>query len=152
MATFPPPEPFPFATFPQVEATSATTSPPFSNVAAPTAVVDRPDIVLGVAGTFPFFPTEIRLKIWKANLRPQVLHVIYDLNYERKVRYAWMHGRQYRVAWHFNTAPNLANRSICQESRAEADKAGYQLLRLQDNVTEARWYNPEIDSLFLAIA
>jgi hypothetical protein len=152
MATSLTPESFPFATFPQVEATSTTTPPPFSNVAAPTAVVDRPGIVFGVAGTFqlfPFFPTEIRLKIWKANLRPQMLHVIYDLKYERQVRYTWMYGRQYRVAWRFNAAPNLANRSICQESRAEADKAGYQLLRLRDNVTEVRWCNPEIDSLFL---
>jgi hypothetical protein len=150
MATPLTPQFFPFATFPQVEATSATT-PPFSTVAAPTAVVDRLDVALGVAGTFPlfpFFPTEIRLKIWKANLCPQMLHIIYDLNYESHVRKSWMNGPQYRAAWRFTTSPatNLPNRYVCQESRAEV--AGYHLLRLRNNVAEARWYNPEIDSLF----
>jgi hypothetical protein len=77
-----------------------------------------------------------------------MLHIIYDLNYESHVRKGWMNGPQYRAAWRFTTSPatNLPNRYVCQKSRAEV--AGYHLLRLRNNVTEARWYNPEIDSLF----
>ncbi|KAE9362933.1 hypothetical protein N431DRAFT_433186 [Stipitochalara longipes BDJ] len=141
----------PFTVHPQVEA--LTNPPPFSTVAAPKPIIEQSHIILGVDGTFymfPFFPTEIRLKIWKANLRPQMLHIIYDVTLERDTRNTYMNGYQYRAAWRFNTSPamQMPNRFICQESRAEAEKAGYQLLRLRDDLTEARWYNHKIDSLF----
>ncbi|PMD60044.1 uncharacterized protein K444DRAFT_629885 [Hyaloscypha bicolor E] len=144
----------PFAIFPQAEA--VTPPLPFSTVATPTALVERAHIVLGPHGKFPlfpFFPTEIRLKIWKANLRPQILQVIYDITLESHRRRTYMHGRQYRAAWRFMSSPaaNMPNRFICQESRAEAGKetTGYELVRLMDDAAEARWFNYDIDSVFL---
>ena len=144
---------FPFATHPETEAMSAIalTVP---KVAPPTAVVPQGQIVLHTPGSFnrfPFFPPEIRLKVWKANLRPQTLHVIYDINLVTRERATYLRGRQYRAAWRFTCSPaaNMPNRSICQESRAEAEKQGYEVVRLKDNITEARWFNPEVDSLFL---
>jgi len=142
---------FPFTVYPQVEA--MTTLQLFSTIAAPKAILDRAHIALDVEGTFPlfpFFPPEIHLKIWRANLRPQMLHIIYDIGLESHKRNTYLHGRQYRAAWRFNTSPatQMPNRFICQESRVEAEKAGYDLLRLRNNLTEARWYNHETDSLF----
>jgi len=127
--------------------------PPFSTVAPPTAILDRAQIIEGIEETFPlfpFFPTEIRLKIWKANMRPQMLHIIYDTGVSSHVRGTYLHGRQYRATWRFTTSPatQMPNRFICQESRAETKKAGYQLMILRDNLTEARWYNHETDFLF----
>jgi hypothetical protein len=142
---------FPFAVYPQVEA--MTTLPPFFTIAAPKAVLDRADIALYVEGTFPLFPSfppEIRLNIWRANLRPQMRHIIYDIGLESHERNTYLHCRQYRAAWRFNTSPatQMPNRFICQESRAEAEKAGYDLLRLRNTLSEARWYNHRTDSLF----
>ena len=42
----------------------------------------------------------------------------------------------------------MPNRFICQESRAEVENAGYEVLRLKIDLTEARWYNPETDFVF----
>lgn len=68
-----------------------------------------------------------------------------------RTRCTYLNGGQYRATWHFiySSATNIPNRFTCQESRAEADEAGYEIVRLKDNVTQARWYNTEIDSLFL---
>jgi hypothetical protein len=146
-------EPLTFSASPKLETTKVL-SVPISSYAAPTPVVKGSDLVLGVPGTFhlfPFLPTEIRHKIWKANIRPHVFQVIYDVNFETDRRDSYMHGHQYRAAWRFTTSQinNVANRAICQESRAELAKAGYELLRLSDDPTKVRWFNPEFDTLFL---
>ncbi len=138
---------------PKLETTKAL-GPPVASYAAPTPVVKRSDLALDAPDTFhlfPFLPTEIRHKIWKANIRHQVLQVIYDVHYETYRRNSYLHGHQYRAAWRFTTSKisNVANRAICQESRAELAKAGYELLRLSDDPTKVRWFNPEFDTLFL---
>ncbi|PMD13218.1 hypothetical protein NA56DRAFT_651917 [Hyaloscypha hepaticicola] len=153
MARSPSLEPVPFSASPKPEAIKAL--PVYiSSYAAPTPIIKRSELALDDPGTFelfPFLPTEIRHKIWKANIRPQVLQVIYDVNFETDWRDSYMHGHQYRAAWRYTTSQinNVPNRAICQESRAELAKAGYELIRLSDDPTKVRWFNPEFDTLFL---
>ena len=143
-----------FSPSPKVEPINALRVPTISSYAAPTPVIKRSDLALDGPDTFhlfPFLPTEIRHKIWKANIRPQVVQIIYDVNYETDRRNSYMHGHQYRAAWRFTDSQekNVPNRTICQESRAEVAKAGYDVIRLRDDPTQARWFNHELDTLFL---
>ncbi len=141
---------------PLPSASNAASAPqPFLVVAAPTAIVKRSLIVPPTSAEryttfhlFPFLPTEIRLKIWKLNLRPRILHVNYDLKVAGPKRYSYMHGYQHRAEWCFENDIQVANINTCQESRAEALKSGYEPVTLRSDVTQGRWFNFDIDSMF----
>lgn len=97
---------------------------------------------------FASLPAELRLRIWAFDLpSPQTLHIYYGARYVKKEEWSlpgWVHRRP----WVFENGLKICNLEICQESRSEAVKAGYEKVRVGG---ETRWFNYDIDILFLNV-
>lgn len=96
---------------------------------------------------FAKLPTEIRLKIWAQNLpQPQTVHLNYNIRdipkdlYNRPDLFGnWqiLHGHG-----------AVANSQICQESRAELIRGGYEFVPLASDHTAGFWFNYSTDRMF----